>query len=461
VTGAQAADLPVKAKAVQYVKICSLYGAGFYYIPGTDTCIRVSGYVRSDYGYNVTGSMAPHYFGAGGAQDRGTSPYSTRHRGRFQFDSRTQTSYGTLRTYEAFNIENREGTVSVAVTRAFIQWAGFTFGRTVSVTDVPGTPGDNTFKALHQTQVIHDTGANGTNQIAYTWELGNGMTLNIGADERRVKGIANLSTATLTAGANPASSSGGQQHPDPWVNFAVNQAWGRYGLSFIAHKNNATYYGANDTTGYPEDKWGFAVLTGIDIKAPWFGPGDHFGGFFQYGRGASSFGAGNNLTSPGLFGGINGSGLNTVAIGFNTDAVYVVDSGLELTTTWTAGGGFEHFWLPNFSTTVYGTYTDVSYNDNVVNNSWFCRGGANGITINTPGVACDPSFRFWTIGSHTDWYPVRGFRLAAEVLYTRIETAFDGASISLGKTSGLRHTGDYTAKDDGIVSVVFRAQREF
>jgi Porin subfamily len=36
--GAQAADMPVKAKPVQYVKICSLYGDGFYYIPGTDTC---------------------------------------------------------------------------------------------------------------------------------------------------------------------------------------------------------------------------------------------------------------------------------------------------------------------------------------------------------------------------------------------------------------------------------------
>src|SRR6185437_3910931 len=35
IAGAQAADLPVKAKPVQYVKICSLYGAGFYYIPGT------------------------------------------------------------------------------------------------------------------------------------------------------------------------------------------------------------------------------------------------------------------------------------------------------------------------------------------------------------------------------------------------------------------------------------------
>ena len=43
--GAQAADLPVKAKPVEYVKICSAYGAGFYYIPGTDICLRVGGYV--------------------------------------------------------------------------------------------------------------------------------------------------------------------------------------------------------------------------------------------------------------------------------------------------------------------------------------------------------------------------------------------------------------------------------
>ncbi|WP_457492284.1 porin, partial [Tardiphaga sp. P5_C7] len=46
VGGVQAADLPVKAKAVEYVKICSLYGAGFYYIPGTDTCIKIGGAIR-------------------------------------------------------------------------------------------------------------------------------------------------------------------------------------------------------------------------------------------------------------------------------------------------------------------------------------------------------------------------------------------------------------------------------
>ena len=48
VGGAQAADLPVKAKAVEYVRICSLYGAGFYYIPGTDTCIKLGGYLRAE-----------------------------------------------------------------------------------------------------------------------------------------------------------------------------------------------------------------------------------------------------------------------------------------------------------------------------------------------------------------------------------------------------------------------------
>ena len=42
------ADLPVKAKAVEYVKICTTYGAGFFYIPGTDTCIKLGGYLRAD-----------------------------------------------------------------------------------------------------------------------------------------------------------------------------------------------------------------------------------------------------------------------------------------------------------------------------------------------------------------------------------------------------------------------------
>ena len=92
IAGAQAADLPVKAKPVQYVKICTLYGDGFYYIPGSDTCIRFSGYIRADYGYNAAGARTPNYFGAGGAQDRTVNNYATRHRGSFSVDTRTQTA---------------------------------------------------------------------------------------------------------------------------------------------------------------------------------------------------------------------------------------------------------------------------------------------------------------------------------------------------------------------------------
>src|SRR5262245_10203363 len=153
--GAQAADLPVKAKPVEYVKICNLYGEGFYYIPGTDICLKVGGYVRADYRWNATGSGQPQYTGGGGAQDRTVNPYSTRHRASFNFDSRTQTAYGTLRTYVSVNIDNQDlNSVTVSPARAFIQWAGFTFGHTKSFTDVPGTPGDDSFKSLFQNQNI-------------------------------------------------------------------------------------------------------------------------------------------------------------------------------------------------------------------------------------------------------------------------------------------------------------------
>jgi hypothetical protein len=468
ISSAQAADLPVKAKPVQYVKICSLYGDGFYYIPGSDVCLKIGGYVQADYAWNHAGSGQQFYTGANGAMDRTVSPYSTRHRAHFNFDSRTQTSYGTLRTYVAVHIENRDiNSVTVSPARAFIQWAGFTFGHTKSYTDVPGTPAGDSFRSLHQTQAISDTAANGTNQIAYTWELGNGMTFNVGADERRTKALANLSVANLVAvGSNPATAFGPYQHPTPWVNFAVNQAWGRFGVSAIFNKVNATYYsavpgcpvgaqGGTTQCGYPDDKWGWAVLSGIDIKAPWAGPGDHFGGFFDYGVGAAAYSGGGNLSSPGLF----GAG-NQVALGFITDGVYLNGGQISLTTAWSTGFGYEHFWVPNLSTTVFGTYSQVRFNDTVINSGVFCNSATTAQTVIVPG-RCDPGFNFWTIGTHTDWYPVAGFRLAVEVMYSRVETAFEGQTITLTKTQGARPTGAYTARDEGIISAGFRAVRLF
>jgi hypothetical protein len=99
VAGAQAADLPVKAKPVQYVKICSLYGAGFYYMPGTDTCIKIGGFLRAEMNFNANGSFNP--FKVADLDSRGLNFETTRARGVATFDVRSQTEYGTLRSYMA------------------------------------------------------------------------------------------------------------------------------------------------------------------------------------------------------------------------------------------------------------------------------------------------------------------------------------------------------------------------
>ena len=96
--GAQAADLPVKAKPVEYVKVCSAYGAGFYYIPGTDICLRVGGYVWSEFEVNARGA-APQLNGTGLNRDRSDNWNSWRVRNVMIFDARTNTEYGTLRSY--------------------------------------------------------------------------------------------------------------------------------------------------------------------------------------------------------------------------------------------------------------------------------------------------------------------------------------------------------------------------
>ena len=102
VSGAQAADLPVKAKPVEYVKVCSLYGAGFYYVPGTDICLKIGAYFRAEYAYgNIGGSLTNlDQSGADGQRTRIDGPtYNQRARAFVFLDTRQQTAYGTLRAY--------------------------------------------------------------------------------------------------------------------------------------------------------------------------------------------------------------------------------------------------------------------------------------------------------------------------------------------------------------------------
>src|ERR1700753_4357355 len=85
-TGAYAADLPVKAKAVEYVRICSLYGAGFYYIPGTDTCIKLGGYLRVAVLANANSDATGNTNLPASANNRFTNAFTLRSREDFNID---------------------------------------------------------------------------------------------------------------------------------------------------------------------------------------------------------------------------------------------------------------------------------------------------------------------------------------------------------------------------------------
>src|SRR5665213_4043856 len=97
VAGAQAAYLPVKAKPVQYVKICSLYGAGFYYMPGTDTCIKIGGFVRAEVNANAGGSYSVMQAGPVNSPVQGSAE-TWRTRAGVTLDTRSQTEYCLLYT---------------------------------------------------------------------------------------------------------------------------------------------------------------------------------------------------------------------------------------------------------------------------------------------------------------------------------------------------------------------------
>src|SRR6267142_1567596 len=118
-SGAQAADLPVKAKPVEYVKVCSLYGAGFFYIPGTDTCIKIGGAVRVQAEVNAGSGGVPVGFGNSTEAGQGratrfdTNDVNFRNRIYFSVDARQQTEYGTLRTYFRFGAQQTTPTDSV------------------------------------------------------------------------------------------------------------------------------------------------------------------------------------------------------------------------------------------------------------------------------------------------------------------------------------------------------------
>jgi porin-like protein len=509
-SGAQAADLPVKAKAVEYVRICSLYGAGFYYIPGTDTCIKIGGYLRADVTFNGGAHGAPAWNGDLGQQNRFADRYVARSRMALTVDTRTATEYGVVRTFGqgdfqfnnvgggsvnptlAFsaNSLSTAGGGYVAVEYVFIQFAGFTFGKSASAYATPwqGFPGNINSNLLGGQNT--DTGVN---NIQYTAEFGNGVSASIGLDDPTVwdrTAVYNLSIPSAI-GANGTGSNAyaGVHAPDIVGRIRVDQAWGLFQLSAAAHEVSGSYNtlgagavptGFSEISGHPDSKWGGAVMAALQIKNIPTGAGDDIKIDASYAKGATKYVIATSGTSPNfaMFGD-SGFGYQSVGFGATTDGVYFPGAagtgGIALTTAWGVRGAFNHNWNPNWSTALFGSYSAVRYDggadDNLVGAGTTTAKGAycNAFAASHPGqtgvasaagtYSCNPDFNVSQLGVVTRWTPVKNLTFSGEVQWFHLDQKMSGSSVFTATAP--KPNALYEFKDQDTVLLQFRAQRNF
>jgi hypothetical protein len=411
---------------VQYVKICNLYGDGFYYIPGTNICLKLGGYVRAqfyyNYGQNATNTpfFAPNFLnvlspsplsvGGGAIQ----TDFTMRSRAVLTLDTREQTDYGVLRTYFLIGHTGDSPTpagTALYANRGFIQFAGFTFGLAQSFFDFFSAPAVSYFAT--QTE---DTGDGGWKVAAFTANFGNGITSTTSLEEPRRIGVtnaavagqvatvfvANSAVATQTQFTNPflvgaivPNDTGTIRAPDLVNNWRIDQQWGAIMLGGALHEVVSGYYGANATSvatlnttcappgflavtdgagagGVP----GGASLTGAmpcghpANKLGWVATGGlRFnvpGGSYLQVQGSYTEGALRYISHTQW---PNGSSArfgvgNSLGVGWLMDGIFGQSGETELTKAWGVYASWEQVWNPQWKTSLYGGFIGVMYNDN-------------------------------------------------------------------------------------------------
>ncbi|CAL8981724.1 Porin Omp2b [Rhodoplanes serenus] len=482
VVGAQAADLPVKAKPVEYVKVCSLYGAGFYYIPGTDICMKMGGYVRAQYYYNTgSGPSTGVMFGSASAQQSNLTGFANdtvmRTRAVWTVDTRSQTEWGTLRTYVllGFNHDSPGGSsfggnaASLYATRGFIQFAGFTFGKAQSFYDLWSIPAVSYYGIASS-----DTGDAGVLLAAYTAQLGNGVSATIALEEPRRMAIVNtIQSNQFTVGGPVNNDYGTVKWPDVVANIRVDQAWGSFQVMGALHDASAAYNFTNAAQntctpangngtitgsmlcGSGDSALGFAVGVGARVKTDFISRGDSFQFQVNYTEGATRYaiytpaGAG----SLAMFG-----GGNSLGVGWLTDGIYINNGSLELTKVLGVNASYEHVWTPALKTSLYGGWFNIEHSQAAALAQ--CASISGGPNTISNATNCDPDFSFWYIGSRTQWNIRPDFYMGVDVLYHRLETAFGGVANYTSLAGAPRPNALYAIENQDALSVTFRVHRD-
>jgi hypothetical protein len=456
VAGAQAADLPVKAKAAEYVKVCKLYGAGYYYIPGTDTCIKVGGYVRAQYEVGATNGGIPDIMGgAQGGNTRTQAKYGYRGRGYLTIDAREQTQYGVLRSYMAIAAQNTDVTTDAIHTEtAFIQFAGFTAGIGSSFYDFHSFA---PYGYVNQ-RVGSNLGAAGGIVLGYTAQFGGGVSASVAVEDNSSRRALLLDMTAVTAqygiltmGTAPTSDYSANRVPDIVGNLRVDQTWGSIQVMGAAHLVSAAYWTVNAAglNAAPSDVWGWAGGVGVQLNVPGM-PGDLLIVQANWAKGAVGYISGTNT----LYQRQSGS---SIGYGLVADAVLsgATPGVFDLTNAWGFTATYQHQWTPTLKTSINGGYQAYDYNT-AANAAICANAGAFAALAN-----CNNDFSVWAVGSRTEWAAAKNLNIGLDVVYTKLRTASAGAS-TVGLNSGnVGNSNVLMIGDQDVWAVAMRWQRNF
>ncbi|MFK8034942.1 MAG: porin [Hyphomicrobiales bacterium] len=391
VTGAQAADLPV-VEPVDYVKVCDAFGAGFHYIPGTETCLKFSGRVRTEIGIRDD------------QDDDLTDTTFLNSNFELVVNASSMTEVGMVVGQFAISGSN-EGNVELGDAWITIG-ENILVGRETSRYDFGG--GYGIYDGLYVDE--------GINQFTFIMPFGNGVSFTLGLEDgrdRRAKiaqynggssaitvtssfaaGPAGATPITLTATIASGSNLGqdavyaGMEIPEVVASLRISQGWGSAQISGALHQVRSivsatatapftavTAGGAGVALGVLDEDFGYAIQAGVELNAGSMTKvkvvGAYADGAMHYIGGAGYYEAAVDATTGTITDTLDGwyvlaalnhdfgSGLNASLTG----AYHDFDAQAEL---WMVSGAVEYEVVENLLVTVAAQYTDTETETNAM-----------------------------------------------------------------------------------------------
>jgi hypothetical protein len=422
-------------RAISFARTCDADGAGYFTLPGSDLCLQFGGRAFSDLALrhvplsaftpnpgaplNKT-SRAPNPSSVGGGVGLGAS-----------IGARLPTEAGPVSAYVDVTTVFGAGLLSpnpagvyspqadlngvnpnawlnfTRLDQAWLQWAGWTAGRTQSIFDF--------YADAYNIMPLRGSNAH-TELLAYRFEPTPGVMAALALENNRER--RNLVGQAVSAGASADYSGAG--FPDPVAALRVESPFGVAQLSGAAHELR-TRYAAPDSVapGQPDastsTQWGFAAQGGLKVNLPNLSDADAMILQATYARGASAYLTGDNQP---LFAGVNDPSHPGIAnprlaaapglTSYDYDCVSTSQQPFgkcDQSSGYALIAAFKHFWTPTVSSSLFASFFGMNYTD-------AARAGA-------PGVAGATNYRETSVGANLTWTPLKNLMVGGEIAFTQ------------------------------------------